>query len=157
MAISLSQDGHYEITQVKVVALFVGLLVSHGILVCPFCKESDISTNIRQNSLTTRRLARFSSSFIFINLGATFGLSFWVLNTLFISSDASCSRHHRLACHDAAEVDAFYVIRIWFGRCGERHWWMEYRDCVLAWFVKRSVDCESPLSPKSSIVNFSSR
>ncbi|KZS89352.1 APC amino acid permease [Sistotremastrum niveocremeum HHB9708] len=44
-----------EITQGKVVGLFVGLLIFHGLL----------------NSLATRHLARFTVGFVFVNLGTT--------------------------------------------------------------------------------------
>jgi len=44
-----------EITQAKVVGLFIGLLIVHGLL----------------NSVGTKLLARFTSSFVFINLGST--------------------------------------------------------------------------------------
>ena len=49
-------NGAYTITPGKVVGLTTGLLVVHGIL----------------NSLKTRQLGYFASSFVFINLGATF-------------------------------------------------------------------------------------
>ncbi|KAG9315604.1 APC amino acid permease [Chiua virens] len=55
-AVSVSTGGAYTITAGKVVGLTTGLLVVHGIL----------------NSLKTRQLAYFTSSFMFINLGATF-------------------------------------------------------------------------------------
>ncbi|KAF8905647.1 amino acid/polyamine transporter I [Mucidula mucida] len=55
-AVVVGRDGDYEITQGKVVGLFAGLLVVHGLL----------------NMLATRYLASFSKSFVFINLGATF-------------------------------------------------------------------------------------
>ncbi|KAF9034498.1 APC amino acid permease [Hymenopellis radicata] len=55
-AVVVGKDGDYEITQGKVVGLFAGLLVVHGLL----------------NMLATRYLASFSKSFVFINLGATF-------------------------------------------------------------------------------------
>jgi hypothetical protein len=44
-----------EITKAKVVGLYTGLLVVHGIL----------------NSVGTKFLARFTSSFVFVNLGTT--------------------------------------------------------------------------------------
>ncbi|KAH7909898.1 APC amino acid permease [Hygrophoropsis aurantiaca] len=55
-AVSIGTDGAYEITASKVVGLTTGLLVVHGLL----------------NSLKTRQLAFFTSSFVFVNLGATF-------------------------------------------------------------------------------------
>ncbi|KAJ7270762.1 amino acid permease [Mycena haematopus] len=48
-------DGEFEVTSGKVVALFAGLLIVHGLL----------------NSVATRHLARFTQYFVFINLGAT--------------------------------------------------------------------------------------
>ncbi|KAK6987685.1 APC amino acid permease [Favolaschia claudopus] len=48
-------DGDFNVTSGKVVGLFAGLLVLHGIL----------------NSVSTRHLARFTKYFVFINLGAT--------------------------------------------------------------------------------------
>ncbi|THH17487.1 hypothetical protein EW146_g3330 [Bondarzewia mesenterica] len=54
-AVVIAKDGEYEVTQGKVVGLFVGLLIFHGILNC----------------LATRYLARLTTSFVFINLGAT--------------------------------------------------------------------------------------
>ncbi|KIJ62729.1 hypothetical protein HYDPIDRAFT_176497 [Hydnomerulius pinastri MD-312] len=50
-----SINGTYEITAGKVVGLTTGLLIIHGLL----------------NSLKTRHLAYFASSFVFVNLGAT--------------------------------------------------------------------------------------
>ncbi|KIY48512.1 APC amino acid permease [Fistulina hepatica ATCC 64428] len=54
-AVVIAKDGDYEITQGKVVGLFAGLLVVHGIL----------------NSVATRWLARTTSGFVFVNLGTT--------------------------------------------------------------------------------------
>ncbi|KIJ47259.1 hypothetical protein M422DRAFT_74835 [Sphaerobolus stellatus SS14] len=54
-AVALAHPG-YEITSGKVVGLFAGLLVIHGVL----------------NSLTTRHLAWLTKSFVFVNLGTTF-------------------------------------------------------------------------------------
>ncbi|KAJ7602507.1 APC amino acid permease [Mycena polygramma] len=51
----IGKDGDFEVTSGKVVGLFAGLLVLHGLL----------------NSLATRHLARFTQYFVFINLGAT--------------------------------------------------------------------------------------
>ncbi|KAH7884964.1 APC amino acid permease [Phlebopus sp. FC_14] len=51
-----ADNGAYVITPGKVVGLTAGLLVIHGLL----------------NSLKTRHLAYFASSFVFINLGTTF-------------------------------------------------------------------------------------
>ncbi|KAJ7619314.1 amino acid permease [Roridomyces roridus] len=52
----IGKDGDFEVTQVrKVVGLFAGLLVVHGLL----------------NSLATRHLARLTKYFVFVNLGAT--------------------------------------------------------------------------------------
>ncbi|KAG9315603.1 amino acid permease [Chiua virens] len=53
---SVYTNGHYTITPGKVVGLTTGLLIIHGVL----------------NSLKTRQLAYFTTSFMFINLGATF-------------------------------------------------------------------------------------
>src|SRR6266568_4506082 len=55
-AVSISTNGGFSIKPGKVVGLTIGLLVTHGTL----------------NSLKTRHLAWFASSFMFINLGATF-------------------------------------------------------------------------------------
>ncbi|KAJ8074764.1 polyamine transporter tpo5 [Marasmius tenuissimus] len=55
-AVVVGKDGDYEITTGKVVGLFAALLVLHGIL----------------NSLATRWLARLSTTYVFVNLGATF-------------------------------------------------------------------------------------
>jgi len=55
-AVYIGKDGQVTITQGKVVGLFVGLLIFHGLL----------------NSLATKYLARFTSGFVFVNLGTTF-------------------------------------------------------------------------------------
>ncbi|KAH0832163.1 amino acid permease [Lanmaoa asiatica] len=55
-AASIATNGAFSITPGKVVGLTTGLLFVHGTL----------------NSLKTRHLAYFASSFVFINLGATF-------------------------------------------------------------------------------------
>ncbi|KAJ3969213.1 APC amino acid permease [Lentinula raphanica] len=54
-AVVIGKDGNYEVTQAKTVWLFAVLLVVHGALNC----------------LGTRLLARMSSGFVFVNLGAT--------------------------------------------------------------------------------------
>lgn len=54
-AVVVGKGGNYEVTQGKVVGLFAALLVFHGVL----------------NSLTTRYLARLTTGFVFVNLGAT--------------------------------------------------------------------------------------
>ncbi|TCD67114.1 hypothetical protein EIP91_000454 [Steccherinum ochraceum] len=54
-AVVVAKDGAYEVTQGKVVGLFAGLLIFHGILNC----------------LATRYLARLTTAFVFVNLGAT--------------------------------------------------------------------------------------
>ncbi|KAJ8690296.1 polyamine transporter tpo5 [Pleurotus ostreatus] len=55
-AVVIGKDENYPLTQGKIVGLFAGLLIFHGIL----------------NSLATRHLARLTTSFVFVNLGATF-------------------------------------------------------------------------------------
>ncbi|KAF9060665.1 APC amino acid permease [Rhodocollybia butyracea] len=55
-AVVIGKDGNFEVTQAKTVWLFVVLLVVHGTLNC----------------LATRWLARLSSGYMFVNLGATF-------------------------------------------------------------------------------------
>ncbi|KAI0028728.1 APC amino acid permease [Vararia minispora EC-137] len=54
-AVVVGRDGNYEVTNGKIVGLFAGLLVFHGLLNC----------------LATRYLARFTTSFVFVNIGAT--------------------------------------------------------------------------------------
>ncbi|KAI0063327.1 APC amino acid permease [Artomyces pyxidatus] len=54
-AVVVAKDGDYEVTPGKVVGLFCGLLIFHGILNC----------------LATRHLAKLTSGFVFINLGTT--------------------------------------------------------------------------------------
>ncbi|KAJ6463398.1 APC amino acid permease [Mycena sanguinolenta] len=54
-AVVIGRDGDFEVTSGKVVGLFAGLLVLHGLL----------------NSVATRHLARFTQYFVFVNLGAT--------------------------------------------------------------------------------------
>ncbi|KAI0632982.1 APC amino acid permease [Trametes polyzona] len=55
-AVTVGKNDNFEITPGKQVGLFVGLLVLHGILNC----------------LATRQLARLTTGFVFVNLGATF-------------------------------------------------------------------------------------
>ncbi|KIM41772.1 hypothetical protein M413DRAFT_71244 [Hebeloma cylindrosporum] len=55
-AANVGRDGAFEITTGKVVGLFTGLLVVHGLL----------------NSLATRHLASLTKGFVFVNLGTTF-------------------------------------------------------------------------------------
>ncbi|KAF8154125.1 APC amino acid permease [Crassisporium funariophilum] len=55
-AVSIGTDGKFEITVGKVVGLFTGLLIVHGLL----------------NSLATRHLAGLTKGFVFVNLGTTF-------------------------------------------------------------------------------------
>ncbi|KAH9943790.1 APC amino acid permease [Amylocystis lapponica] len=54
-AVVVGKGGDYTVTQGKTVGLFAGLLCFHGILNC----------------LATRQLARFTTGFVFINIGAT--------------------------------------------------------------------------------------
>ncbi|KIY70063.1 amino acid transporter [Cylindrobasidium torrendii FP15055 ss-10] len=55
-AVVVGKGGNYEVTQGMVVGLFAGLLAIHGALNC----------------FATRYLAKFSTSFVFVNLGTTF-------------------------------------------------------------------------------------
>ncbi|KAH7096164.1 APC amino acid permease [Auriculariales sp. MPI-PUGE-AT-0066] len=54
-AVSVGTGGSVVVTQGKIVGLFAGLLVVHGLL----------------NSLATRMLARITTGFVFVNVGAT--------------------------------------------------------------------------------------
>ncbi|KAF9512453.1 hypothetical protein BS47DRAFT_1382962 [Hydnum rufescens UP504] len=54
-AVVIGKNGHYSPSSGQVVGLFVGLLIVHGIL----------------NSVATKYLARFTSVFVFINVGTT--------------------------------------------------------------------------------------
>jgi amino acid transporter len=54
-AVVVAKDGNYVVTQGKVVGLFAGLLVLHGLL----------------NSLATKWLAHMTKGFVFVNVGAT--------------------------------------------------------------------------------------
>ncbi|KAF8999807.1 amino acid permease [Cyathus striatus] len=56
-AVNIATHGRFEITSGKTVGVFVGLLVFHGSWL---------------NSLATRWLARLTTGFVFVNLGATF-------------------------------------------------------------------------------------
>ncbi|KII90043.1 hypothetical protein PLICRDRAFT_40226 [Plicaturopsis crispa FD-325 SS-3] len=64
-AVNVGKNGAYEVTQGKVVGLFCGLLVVHGLL----------------NSIATRHLARLTTGFVFVNLGATFLIIITLLAT----------------------------------------------------------------------------
>lgn len=55
-AVVVAKNGDYTLSSGKVVGVFAGLLVFHGILNC----------------LATRWLARLTTGFVFVNLGATF-------------------------------------------------------------------------------------
>lgn len=55
-AVSIGQGPDFQLTSGKVVGLFAGLMVFHGIL----------------NSLATRHLAKMTAGFVFVNLGTTF-------------------------------------------------------------------------------------
>ncbi|KAL0952386.1 hypothetical protein HGRIS_006663 [Hohenbuehelia grisea] len=55
-AVVVGKNENYTLTQGKIVGLFAGLLIFHGIL----------------NSLATRHLAFLTKGFVFVNLGATF-------------------------------------------------------------------------------------
>ncbi|KAF6750758.1 APC amino acid permease [Ephemerocybe angulata] len=57
-AANVGRDGEFVITPGKVVGLFAGLLVVHGLL----------------NSLATRWLAKLTQGFVFVNLGTTFAI-----------------------------------------------------------------------------------
>lgn len=76
-AVVVAKDGNYEVTSGKVVGLFVGLLILHGILVRFFTfslVELRLLSNapsLAQNCLATRHLAAFTRGFVFVNLGAT--------------------------------------------------------------------------------------
>jgi amino acid transporter len=54
----IPSDDQYEVTDAKLVGLFIGLLFIHGCL----------------NSIPTKYLAGITQSFVFINLGATFAI-----------------------------------------------------------------------------------
>ncbi|KAI0651168.1 APC amino acid permease [Trametes meyenii] len=54
-AVVVGKDGNYTVTSGHTVGLFAGLLVLHGILNC----------------LATRQLARLTTGFVFVNIGAT--------------------------------------------------------------------------------------
>ncbi|KAF7986306.1 hypothetical protein HWV62_35262 [Athelia sp. TMB] len=54
-AVGVAYDGNYNVTSGKVVGLFTGLLIVHGLL----------------NSFATRHLAMFTRYFVFINIGTT--------------------------------------------------------------------------------------
>ncbi|KXN85922.1 hypothetical protein AN958_10683 [Leucoagaricus sp. SymC.cos] len=64
-AVSIGRGPDFELTQGKVVGLFAGLIVFHGIL----------------NSLATRHLARLTAGFVFVNLGTTFLIIIVLLST----------------------------------------------------------------------------
>ncbi|TFK36500.1 APC amino acid permease [Crucibulum laeve] len=64
-AVQIGQGDSFTITNGKVVGLFAGLLVFHGIL----------------NSLATRYLARLTTGFVFVNLGTTFLIIIVLLST----------------------------------------------------------------------------
>ncbi|KAJ7057055.1 APC amino acid permease [Mycena amicta] len=69
----IGKDGDFVVTQGKVVGLFAGLLVVHGLLV-PALNLLRPEPSLRflpQNSIATRHLARFTQYFVFVNLGAT--------------------------------------------------------------------------------------
>ena len=63
----------YEVTDGKLVGLFIGLLVIHGLL----------------NSLATKYLAFITQSFVFVNLGAVFAICVALLVTTDNKNSAS--------------------------------------------------------------------
>ncbi|KZP25009.1 hypothetical protein FIBSPDRAFT_950703 [Athelia psychrophila] len=64
-AVGVARDGNYDVTPGKVVGLSAGLLVVQGFL----------------NSFATRHLARFTTYFVFINIGATIAIIIVLLAT----------------------------------------------------------------------------
>ena len=76
-AVVVAKDGNYEVSSGKVVSLFIGLLVFHGILVrlaCPLggmIQPLNAVLWVVQNCLATRHLATFTKGFVFVNLGTT--------------------------------------------------------------------------------------
>jgi hypothetical protein len=79
-AVVIAKDGKYEVTSGKVVGLFAGLLIIHGMLVrlrTSVSRDSMLYDMvlawIAQNCLATRQLATFTKGFVFINLGTTVG------------------------------------------------------------------------------------
>lgn len=81
-AVVVAKDGNYEVTSGKVVGLFAGLLIFHGILVRLRMSASWDNMYyhmilriffglIAQNCLATRYLATLTKGFVFINLGTT--------------------------------------------------------------------------------------
>ena len=81
-AVVVAKNGNYEVTPGKVVGLFVGLLVFHGVLVrlghvrlVELAPVRPLLTNavsrVVQNCLATRHLATFTKGFVFVNLGTT--------------------------------------------------------------------------------------
>jgi hypothetical protein len=80
-AVVVAKDGNYQVTSGKIVGLFAGLLIFHGILVrlgharlmefCPCDRRLKRRFCFAQNCLATRHLATFTKGFVFVNLGAT--------------------------------------------------------------------------------------
>ncbi|KAH9894022.1 APC amino acid permease [Cubamyces lactineus] len=64
-AVVVGKDGNFTITPGKSVGLFAGLLILHGILNC----------------LATRQLARLTTGFVFVNIGATLIIIIVLLST----------------------------------------------------------------------------
>lgn len=66
------QDGDFTVTTGKVVGLFAGLMFFHGLLVSgPLIVPSSDAYRYFQNCLSTKYLAKLTSGFVFVNLGAT--------------------------------------------------------------------------------------
>jgi hypothetical protein len=80
-AVVVAKDGNYEVTSGKVVGLFAGLLVFHGILVRLggtgplMIRPLNAVPRVVQNCLATRHLATFTKGFVFVNLGTTVSAS----------------------------------------------------------------------------------
>jgi len=72
-AVNVYYDGAYVVTNGKLVGLFIGLLIVHGLL----------------NSLATKYLASITQSFVFINLGAAFAIIIALLITTDNKNSAS--------------------------------------------------------------------
>lgn len=73
------QDGKFQVSTGKIVGLFAGLMIFHGFLVGGVSVPHPVlAYAYSQNCLSTKYLAKLTSGFVFVNLGATCSLFFMI-------------------------------------------------------------------------------
>lgn len=141
-AVVVAKDGDYTLSSGKVVGVFAGLLVFHGILVSSTDVSCRLSAYRVPSELPRYPVARSSDHWLCVRQSRSdFPYVFTAL-TMTSSSHHASSDNNRASCDNAPLGDALRILCLRERGFLEPDWRVEQRHRFLVRPPERAMDCE---------------